>query len=320
MKKCVVRSFVVGIAMLSIMIIAQAAHCQYPGFNPGFNPGINPPPQPGPGRGMGPAVCGPPPPQGCMSICSAPKGPCERRWKFEAGVRGFQTANIARIHATDHTGLNFINELNFSPSLLFGEVYAGIRFPPRLAFNYSFMIPVEDHGHGLLPRSITVGETLFTAGSNVTGKATLSLHRWEGIYYAAVRCQSRIGVLLMGELPVLKLEMDDGVTEDSEDINPFLLGVGAVAEFSPENHLFFKVKAAYTFLNEHSGAYVDGEARYFPDINERRRRVGLPTVKLRPYLSVGYRYRMTWCDLEEDEDTYLQFGYYGPYAAVGVVF
>ena len=79
-----------------------------------------------------------------------------------------------------------------------------------MAVTYTFLIPRDDEGHGILPANLIVDNTLFIAGNPVAIKTTTSRHRWEGEYYAILGCNYRAGGLLFGELLIERLRVEDG--------------------------------------------------------------------------------------------------------------
>ncbi|MEJ2718551.1 MAG: hypothetical protein P8182_15680 [Deltaproteobacteria bacterium] len=282
------------------------------------SPGVcwNLPTFPTPPIGVGPPVpLAPPgfpscPPQRCGSACS-----------IEGGGRAFYTTNTAKIFDDLAPDIDFIEDLHFSQNTLVGEVYAALRVPPWLALTYTFLLPREDHGYGFLPADFVLGDVFFPAGTQVAAKSITSLHRWEAEYFFGLRCDCRAGPLLMAELLVDTLQMDarndNGfLVGAKETFSEFLLGIGGTAEFAPSQNVFFRGKAAYTFLQDQGGFFLDLGARYFCDVKAG---CGPPSMfsDIRPYLGVGYRYRTsTWYH----GDRKFLGTIHGPYASVGVVF
>lgn len=234
----------------------------------------------------------------------------------EAGGRVYYTTNFAKIVVDQGRDLDVVRELNLSPNTVLWEIYAGVRFPPRFAFTYNFLIPREDNGHGILPINLRIGNTTFAAGTAVTLKSTTSRHRWEGEYFAFLGPQYRAGPYLMGELLVETLRVETSTVNDQELISEFLMGAGASAEFAPTPNIFLKGKAAYCFLQNQGGVYLDGEARLFPDLDNFGPSA-MGRSSLRPYVGVGYFYRSyNW--YKGSLTTTISFQ--GPYASLGIVF
>jgi hypothetical protein len=244
----------------------------------------------------------------------------------EGGGRILYTCNAAKLtrqgtETLDGIGngtIDFVRDLNFSQSTLVGEVYAGVRICPTLAFTYTFMIPREDEGNGTLPADLIVDNTRFNAGQRVAVKSTTTLHRWEGEVYPIVGCNYRAGGLLFGELLVERLRVEDGQQSDSEVFSEFLMGVGGVAEFSPAESVYARVKGAYTFLQDQNGFYIDGEGKFFPEMNGGCGSGGMPSG-IRPYVSAGYRYRYAEWSRNEGH-VKLEVTIHGPYVGAGVIF
>jgi hypothetical protein len=213
--------------------------------------------------------------------------------------------------------VDFIRDLHFSPGLLVGEIYGAFRMPPRLALSYTFMIPRVDDGWGILPVPLTIRDTVFPAGTQLATKSTFTLHRWEGEFFAATLDQFRVGPYLMGELLVDTMEVRGGGLSETTTFTEFLMGAGASGEFAPAYNVFVKGKAAYTFLQNQGGVYLDGEIRLFPDFDQDGLAGGPRGFK--PYVGVGYRLRVsTWNSTGSYTKTRLTS--HGPYASVGVVF
>jgi hypothetical protein len=247
---------------------------------------------------------------------------CGPEFGFEGGLRLFYTNNYIRFWHNDGPYIDFVEHLKFAPNTLVGEVYGSVRMPPKLALTYTYMIPREDDGYGILPVPVIVDDTLFAAGTAVAAKSIRSRHRWEGEYNLFVGCSARGGPMLLGELLVHYFEMKDAQQSDREQKTAFMLGVGGSGEWAPSPNIFAKVKAAYTFLDSQSGAYVDGECKFFPEFNKCGPGgfgggLGGGKQDSRPYASFGYRFRtQTWTE----GDVKAELTVHGPYASVGIVF
>ena len=269
------------------------------------------------GTACPPVGCGPAP----MPFATGPCFPMKscKTFSLEGGARAFYTNNSVILNRDNQGGsLDFVRDLNFSQGTIVGEVYAAVRMSPKLAATYTFMIPRQDNGHGTLPIAVVVDNTTFTAGTQVAAKSVTSMHRWEGEAYPIFGCNYRLGGLLFGELIIQRLRMKDALQEDSEEYSEFLMGVGGVAEYAPADNVFARVKAAYTFLGNQNGVYVDGEGKFFPDLSSGCGTGGVPSG-VKPYVGGGYRYRYSEWKRNESNDT-LQVTIHGPYAEVGVIF
>ncbi len=254
-----------------------------------------------------------------------PKQSC-KMCSVEGGGRILYTCNSVKLTregepTLDGIGngtIDFVRDLHFNQSTPVGEVYAGVRICPTLAFTYTFMIPREDDGHGRLDADLVVDNTRFAAGSQVALKSTTTVHRWEGEVYPIIGCNYRAGGLLFGELLVQRLRVEDGQQSDSEVFSEFLMGIGGVAELAPADNVYARVKAAYTFLQNQNGVYIDGEGKYFPDLNGGCGSRGVPSG-IRPYVSAGYRFR--YAEWSRDEGhVKLEVTIHGPYVGAGVIF
>lgn len=287
---------VLAISLAMLLCLVSSGNCQFPAPPPM----VTPLPLPG-GPPAQPLYLGP-----CQPVqqCST--------FSIEGGGRAFYTRNWFKLTQGTDPDINFVKDLNFSENTLVGEIFGAVRIVPSLAATYTFMLPREDHGYGVLPADLTVNGTLFPAGTHVTAKTTISLHRFEGEYFAVVGPNYRGGVYLLGELWFNQFSMTSDITSDSKIRNEFLMGIGGSGEFAPSRGTFVKIKAAYTFLEKQNGVFLDGQAKLFPDLN------GGPGSGFRPYVAAGYRYRSSQWDL--NENTKLQASIYGPYAEVGVIF
>jgi hypothetical protein len=205
--------------------------------------------------------------------------------------------------------------LNFSSNTLLAEVYGALRMPPKWALTYSFVLPREDFGYGVLPADVIVGSTRFVQGTRVAARSLTSLHRWEAEWFVKTGCNFRAGVYGLGELYVETFEMKDAAQDDQDVINEFLAGVGGTGEYSSGGSLFVKVKGAYTFLQDQTGFYVDAEAKLFPRIDPCGPLAGLANLK--PYGAIGYRFRSA---IWHREDTKTEITWHGPTATLGIVF
>lgn len=236
---------------------------------------------------------------------------------LELGGRAFYSMNHF-FYNDDRLGeIDFVEDLNHLQDTVVGEIYGGLRLAPNFAFTYTYQFPREDYGHGVLPIDLTVGDIAFVAGSQVTSRVTWQSHRWEAEWYPMVGCDYRIGPYLMSDYWVTTLRLtDDQAQQDEETFQQFFLGVGGVAEYAAANILFFKAKAAYAFLNNSSGVFLDGIARYAPNTGEPGCGDWLSSV--RPFMGVGYRYRTSY--ISEDDEIDYNFYVHGPYAELGLVF
>ncbi|GEM_PF-880999 len=329
-----------GITALILMFSVNVGVCwQQPGVSPMHSGGpmaapfppsrmgpMQPPhygPAPPPGCGPAPPpLCGPMPPALPFAPCM-PKPSC---WNVavEFGGRAYSTTNS--LVTGDATGLSmdWVRDLNLSQNTLVGEIYGGLRLPPSAAFMYTFQFPRLDSGFGALGHSLDVGSTNFPAGTFITLDTTRSLHRWELEYYPLIGCNYRFGPLLLAELLVNRLEVDgdldaDGTleTNGSAEFVEFYLGAGGVGEYAPEPNLFFRAKAAVTFLNNSLGLFADAEARYSPQTDP----VGCNQSALggvRPFLGGGYRFRTV--NVEPSDTEEVRFYTHGPYAELGLIF
>ena len=286
-----------------VLFLVNTGFCQFPGLPHGQSPA--------PGLGCPPPACGPMSPPFLAGPCM-PVQDC-KGINVEGGVRAFYTRNWAKLTRQIDGDVNFVKDLNFSENTLVGEVYGALRVAPTLALTYSFLIPREDHGWGTLPADLNVNGTIFTAGTQVTAKSTTSLHRFEGEYFLFVGPNYRAGGYLLGELWVERFSMESDVASDSKTRDEFLMGGGGSGEYAPSKGIFLKFKGAYTFLQKQTGIYLDGQGRFFPELNTCGGNVGF-----RPYVAAGYRYRAA--EWVINEDTKFQTSIHGPYAEVGLIF
>jgi len=250
--------------------------------------------------------------------CAPPR--CGPRFRFEGGGRVYYSTNYARIVNDDAVDLDFIEDLNFPRNTLHGEVYGAFRIPPRLALTYTFTIPRVDRGFGALPIDMIVGETLFAAGTQVEALSTVSLHRWEAEYFFKVGCKFRAGPLLLGELFVTTLKLEAGAVDDQEAYTEFIMGAGVTSEFAPAHNLFFKCKAAYTFLQNQGGVDVDGEAKFFPEFGRSGCNPYGSRKRMRPYVGMGYRYKAMTYHGQREGNQRTRISSHGPFASLGVIF
>jgi hypothetical protein len=243
---------------------------------------------------------------------------CGSKFSVEGGGRVLYTSNsIERTFRGQE--IDLVRDLNFSQGTALGEVYAAVRLCPMLAATYTFMFPLEDRGNGLLPGDFRVGSTTFTIGERVAIKTTTTVHRWEGEVYPVIGCNYRLGGLLLGELLVHRIRLEAANVEDSETFSKFLMGVGGVGEFAPASNVFARVKAAYMFLEDQNGIYLDGEGKFFPDFSTGCGPGGSMASGARPYVGAGYRWRYSeWS--KNDGHSKLTVSIHGPYAEVGVIF
>jgi len=265
---------------------------------PGFGPPMGPPPV-----GMRPMPFG-------MMPC-LPQRPCTKL-SFEGGARGYYSGNTFVLHQDGSPGIDFIRDLNFSQYTLVAELYAALRVAPTMALTFSYMIPRVDNGHGILPDNITVGNTVFFQGQQVTAKATISLYKLEGEYFFAVGPQFRAGAYLLGEFWVRDFQMQNAQVRDSQQREEFLMGAGASGEFSPGSSVFVKVKGACTFLQNQTGLYLDAQGKFFPDMM-----ISYGSAA-RPYVSGGYRFRSSEWVINEHRK--VNASSQGPYVELGLIF
>ena len=319
-------ALILGISSLMLLASLSPGNCftppplpmgtgqeAFPGLPPGPMPGPGPGPMPGPFPGPGPGLS----PFG-LGDCGAQS--CGPGLGIEVGGRAYYTTNIVKWKNDQGADVDFIEDLHFSRNTLLGEIYGALRMPPWGALSYTFTFPRLDNGHGTLLGDLVIGQTLFPAGTQITAKIERTIHRWEGEYFIPVGCSLRVGPYLMGELFVQKLTVDDGTVSESRTFQEFIMGVGGSAEFAPAYNFFLKGKAAYTFLQNQSGVFVDVEGRFFPDLASCG--VQGMTGSLRPYLGAGYRLRQSTRFKEDDRENNNRFELtiHGPYASVSVVF
>lgn len=312
MKKRSTLTFLLGCVSLMLLCAATPAVCWQPTAPPYGPPAMGPggPPFPPPGAGpmVTPFQMGQPcPPMGC-----------EKQFSLEGGGRVFYTSNSAQ---WTHAGakVDLVRDLNFSQNTTLGELYVAGRLCPWLAVTYNFMIPRDDRGNGVLPGTLTIGNTIFAAGEQVSVKSTTTIHRWEGELYPIVGCNVRLGALVLGELLVQRLRVESALAEDSESWSRFLMGVGGVAELGMAKNVFGRIKAAWMFLDDQNGVYLDGEGKYFPELGSGCGPGGGMLGGWRPYGGVGYRWRYSeWS--KSDGNNKLTVSIHGPYAEVGVIF
>ena len=313
MNKLFTLVLVLGTATLLILASVHYGACSQP-FGPPMgppSPGMRPGP---PSPGMRPA----PPPMGLvpgqqpffMGPC-VPFQPC-RSFSLEGGGRGFYTGNSFRIIRKSGADIDFVRDLNFSQNTLVAEVYAALRVAPTLALTFSYMIPRDDNGHGTLPETLTLGNTIFPALTQVTSKSSTSLYRLEGEYFLAVGYNYRVGGLLLGEIWVENLRMESLLAKDSQSFEEFLMGAGGSGEYAPANGIFVKVKGAYTFLQKQNGFFLDCQGKFFPELA-----AGYGS-QMRPYVAGGYRFRTSEWVVNEDKK--IQATIQGPYVELGLIF
>jgi hypothetical protein len=255
-----------------------------------------------------------------------PMGPCGpsrggMQLSVEGGGRVFYTSNSVK-RTFQGASIDFVRDLNFSQNTTLGEVFVAGRLSPRFAFTYTFMIPRDDRGNGVLPSPFRVGNTTFDTGERVTVKTTTTVHRWEGELYPIVGCNVRIGGLLVGELLVEHIRAESALAEDSKNYSRFLLGVGGVGELAMAPNVFGRVKAAWMFLDNQNGVYLDGEGKYFPKFDFGGGGCGSGgglAAGARPYVGAGYRWRYSEWSKDGGNDK-LTVSIHGPYAELGVIF
>jgi hypothetical protein len=239
-----------------------------------------------------------------------PVQPC-RSFSLEGGGRGFYTGNSFRITRNKGADIDFVRNLNFSQNTLVAEVYAALRVVPTLALTFSYMIPRDDNGHGTLPETLTLGNTTFPAGTQVTCKSSTSLYRLEGEYFLVVGGNYRVGGLLLGELWGENLRMDSELAWGYQYFEEFLMGAGGSGEYAPADGIFIKFKGAYTFLQNQNGFYLDCQGKFFPEL------AGYGS-QTRPYVAGGYRFRAS--EWVVNEDRKIQATIQGPYVELGLIF
>ncbi|MBM3300554.1 MAG: hypothetical protein FJY85_11425 [Deltaproteobacteria bacterium] len=138
----------------------------------------------------------------------------------------------------------------------------------------------------------------------------LTVHRFEGELYPVVSNNYRVGGWLLGEILVQNLRVRDVQTQsDSVSTSDFIMGVGGVAEISPGTNMFARLKGAYTFLQNQTGVYLEGEGKFFPQFDGG----------FRPYLGAGYRYRFMQWTLAEGNMKWNVYAH-GPFAEFGIIF
>ena len=169
MNKLFTLVLVLGTTTLLVLASVHYGACSQP-----FGPPMGPP---------SPGMRSAPPPMGSVPG-QQPffKGPCLPAqpcisFSLEEGCRGFYTGNSFRIIRDNGAVLDFVRDLNLSQNTLVAEVYAALRVAPALSLTFSYMIPREDTGHGILHDAFTVGPTTFPAGTRVTCKSSTFLFR-----------------------------------------------------------------------------------------------------------------------------------------------
>jgi|UniRef100_A0A7C4ES67 hypothetical protein len=294
-------------ALIASLLVPSAGMCAAPFGAPPpmqMGPGFGPPPGKAPLGMPGPFAFGPPP--------CPPHRPCPA-FSLEGGGRGYYSGNTFVINQDGAQGIDFIRDLHFAQYTLVAEVYAALRVAPSFALTYTYMIPREDHGYGILPDNISVGNTVFTVNTPVYAKSTTSLHKLEGEYFLAVGPQFRAGAYLLGEFWVEDFLMKSALVQDSQQREEFLMGAGATGEFSPGSSIFVKFKGACTFLQKQAGLYLDAEGKFFPEMNSP---YGAPQFK--PYISAGYRFRSSEWSINEHRK--VTASSQGPYLELGIIF
>jgi hypothetical protein len=309
MKRSFALAFLMGVSCLCIFAFSNPGLCQMP---------LGAPMDPSMGM-MGPAC----PPPGCGPMPQFPMGPCMptndcNSFSLEGGARAYYPTLSTYLRNPNTGQTDLIRDLSFSPNYLLGEVYAALRVPPTFAFTYTFQIPRQDDGNGILPTNITVNGVQFLAGSHVAAQTLKSQHRFEGEYYFMNGCNYRVGPYVMGELFVHRLEMKDALVSTTHSNTWFVMGVGASGEFAPSKNVFGRLKAAYTFLNNQNGVYLDFEGKFFPEFMTSCGGGMKSTVK--PYVGVGYRYRNALWQTNTSADLQIDTIVYGPHAEFGLIF
>jgi len=307
MRNSTVLFIVIMGTLIASLIIPSTGMCASP-FGPPppmqMGPGYGPPPGKPPMVGPSPYSFGPP-------LC-LPYRPCPA-FSFEGGGRGYYSGNTFIVNQDGSLGIDFIRDLHFSQYTLVAEVYAALRVAPSFAFTYTYMIPREDYGYGILPDNLTVGNTVFTVNTPVSAKSTTSLHKLEAEYFLSVGPQFRAGAYLLGEFWVEDFLMKSAQVQDSQQREEFLMGAGATGEFSPGSSIFVKFKGACTFLQKQAGLYLDAEGKFFPDMSNP-----YGSSQLRPYISAGYRFRSSEWNLNEHRK--VNASSQGPYLELGAIF
>ena len=304
MNKLFILVLVLGTATLLVLASVHYGGCSQP-----FGPPMGPP-----SPGMRPA----PPPMGLVPGQQPfSQGPCLpvqpcRSFSLEEGCRGFYTGNSFRIIRNKGADIDFVRNLNFSQNTLVAEVYAALRIVPRFALTFSYMIPRDDTGHGILPEAFTVGPTTFPAGTLVTCKSSTFLCRLEGECFLAVGNNYRVGGLLLGELWGENLFMNSNFAWGYEYFEKSQMGVGGTGEYAPADGVFIKFKGAYTFLQNQDGLFLDCQGKLFP-------KSVCYESQMRPYVAGGYRFRSfeLWI---VNEDKKIQATIQGPYVELGLIF
>jgi hypothetical protein len=263
----------------------------------------------------GPPVCGPAPcgPAPCGQLCNN---------SWELGGRLIYLNNEAKIKFDDtRQDIDFIRDLNFSPSYLTGEVYGAIRFAPCFALTYTFRIPRQDGGWGVLPSNFRFDGVTIPQGSTTNWKYTPYLIKQEAEYYITAGCNLRIGAVLGGEVLISDIKVDyidpQGLSNSLKNTRVWgIPSVGGIAEFSPINQVFLRFKGLYQFVPTRAGGFtLDGDVRIFPEFGGGS--YGGPSM-FKLYVGAGYRYQNVQF-AEHDNADYLLVQH-GPYGEVGVIF
>ncbi len=271
----------------------------------------------------GGAPCGPP--ASCAPPSCGPQQCCNNTW--ELGARAIYLNNGYKWQFSDsRQNIDFVRDLNFSPSYFTGEVYGAIRFAPCFALTYTFVIPYADGGWGVLPSRIRFDGVTVPAGATTNWKTTPYLLRQEAEYYLFTGCNFRVGAVLAGQVLVQETKLDfiDNTQVVAAPVAQHLKdtfvwgvpGVGGIAEFSPINLAFFRFKGIYHIIPNRAWGYtLDGDARFFPEFGAGSCG-GPPMCKL--YLGAGYRY--TNIEVHESENADFNIFQHGPYGEIGLIF
>lgn len=265
-----------------------------------------------------PPTCGPP-----LSCAPPACGPQECQFTWELGSRLMYFNNAFKVSFSDsRQNIDFVRDLNFSPSFLTGEVYGALRVAPRFVLTYTFMIPRSDGGWGVLPSTLNFNGTTILAGSTTNWKVTPYVIRQEAEYYCFTGCNYRVGPVLAGEVIVSDIKVDyldpQGLAHHRKTTS--VVGwpsIGGIGEFAPTNGAFLRFKGLYHFIpSKLSGFTLEGDMRFFPDLGSSCD--GAPPSQVRPYLGVGYRYTNIWANISDNED--ITHSFYGPFGEFGVIF
>ncbi len=285
---------------------------------------MGPPMGPPMGMPMGEGAPCPPPGFGPQAGCApSPCGPtqyCNNTW--ELGGRLIYLNNEMKIKYSDNRAdLDFVRDLNFSPSYLTGEVYGALRFAPCFALTYTFRIPRQDGGWGILPSRFRFDGVDIPQGSTTNWKYTPYLIRQEAEYYFVTGCNFRAAGILGGEVLISDVKVDytdpQGLSNSLKRTKVWgIASVGGIGEFSPINQVFLRFKGLYNWVPGKAGGFtLDGDVRIFPELGGQS--YGGPSM-FKAYVGAGYRYTNVQVGESENADWFIV--QHGPYAELGVIF